>query len=178
MRPGKAVLQTNKKKCCGEHCYQKKEKEGHSMDKHTAGKDTIELLRECNAGCKMAIDTMEQIRGYINDDRLMEMIQKRNEEHNKYEAESGKLLEKYGWDSKQQPKMAAAMAAITTDMKLLFNNSNSQIAKLLLRGCNMGIEALSGYLNDYTDADRESRALIERVIASEEKFARGLKEFI
>jgi hypothetical protein len=148
------------------------------MDKHTAGRDTIELLRECNAGCKMAIDTMEQIRGYINDERLMEKIQKRTEEHNKYEAESGKLLEKYGSDGKKQPKTAAVMAAVMTDMKLTFNNSNSQIAKILLRGCSMGIEALSGYLNDYTDADRESRTLVERVIASEEKFASGLKEFI
>ena len=39
------------------------------MDKNTA-----ELLRECSSGCHMAIGSMEQVRGAVNDPLLKEVI--------------------------------------------------------------------------------------------------------
>ena len=38
--------------------------------------DTVELLKECVSGCKMAIDSMEQISRYVSDDKLKTIIQK------------------------------------------------------------------------------------------------------
>ena len=39
----------------------------------------------------------------------------------------------------------------------------SQAAKLLTEGCNMGIETISGSLNEYRDADSKSVAIAERL---------------
>ena len=35
---------------------------------------TIALLKECNSGCKMAVNSMDQIRKYIPDSRLDNLI--------------------------------------------------------------------------------------------------------
>ena len=35
---------------------------------------TIALLKECNSGCKMAVNSMDQIRKYITDSRLENLI--------------------------------------------------------------------------------------------------------
>ena len=58
------------------------------MVKHDdVSQDTIELLKECDAGCKMAIDSMHQISKYVSDDKLKTIIQKYNDSHIKLEEE-------------------------------------------------------------------------------------------
>lgn len=43
--------------------------------------DTIFLLRECNAGCKSATNSMEQVIPYISDEKLLSIINEYNDQH-------------------------------------------------------------------------------------------------
>ena len=44
-------------------------------------KDTLELLKECNAGCKSATNSMEQVQAYVKDSQLRKIIEQYNKEH-------------------------------------------------------------------------------------------------
>ena len=43
---------------------------------------------------------------------------------------------------------ASAFSKMTTEMKLMMKDDSSQVAKLVMDGCNMGIQTLGGYIND------------------------------
>ena len=73
----------------------------------------------------------------------------------------------------------AKMAAkLQTAMKMAVNDDQSQAAKLLTEGCNMGIETISGSLNEYRDADSKSVAIAERLRTLEEKMVGDLQPLL
>ena len=143
------------------------------MDKNTA-----ELLRECSSGCHMAIGSMEQVRGAVNDPLLKEVIDEYNEKHKELKEESDELLRCAGERGKTPGSMAAAFAWLSTEMKMMMNDSSHQIASVMTDGCNMGIKTISEYINKYKDASEESRRIAGDLVSTEESFMRDLRHFM
>lgn len=140
--------------------------------------DTQLLLQECNSGCKMAIKSMEQVRVYVKDDRLKVMINQYRDEHEKIEKETSKLLEQMQEEEKNPGMMATAFSWVTTETKLMMDDSDQDICKILMDGCNMGIQSIAEYSNKYTNASREAQKLAKQLISMEEKFMRELQKFL
>ena len=63
-------------------------------------KQTVELLKECNSGCKMGINSMNQVREYVMDEKLAKVLKEYDEKHKKLEKETSKLLAEFGKDEK------------------------------------------------------------------------------
>ncbi|MGI6007258.1 MAG: hypothetical protein ACOX8E_07170 [Ruminococcus sp.] len=139
---------------------------------------TIELLKECNSGCKMAVNSMDQIRKYITDSRLEDLIDTYRGKFEKTEDESSQMLESCGLHEKEPAPMAAAFSWISTEMKMMLDQDNSQVAKIMMNGCNMGIQSVGKYINQYSQASKESLSLAKRLLKDEEDFMGKLKEFL
>ena len=45
--------------------------------------------------------------------------------------------------------MASVFSQLTADMKLMIKYDNHQFAKLMMNGCNIGIQSISKYVNEY-----------------------------
>ena len=120
------------------------------MDPQTKG-----LLRECSLGCKMAINSFDQMRDYVKNEELKELIDTCDKKHKSYEEEASKMLLEEGLQEKEPGMMASAFSKLTTEMKLMMRDDSSQVAKLLMDGCNMGIQTLSGYINEYQGASSQ-----------------------
>ena len=148
-------------------------KEGFFMNEHTT-----HLLQECNSGAKMAINSTEQILKYVKSDRLKKHIEESKEAHQKLLAETQKLLAESGEDGKEPGMIASAFSWATTELKLAFENEDKKVAEIMMDGCNMGVQSLSKYMNEYTEASKESVDLCRRLIKEEEHFAKVLKEFL
>lgn len=140
--------------------------------------DTIKLLQECGKGCKMAINSMKQVEEYVAGDKLRGLISDAIRRHEEYEAESTKLLEESGNQEKQPNLMVTAFSWFTTEMKMTIKKEDAEMAKIMMDGCHMGIEALSKKLNEYTGASKGSRTLAERIIKDEEEFMQQMKPFL
>lgn len=140
--------------------------------------DTRRLLQECNSGCKMAITSMEQIMDYVTDSGLEQVIRESKVRHEKMEAESAKLLEENGEKEKDPTMMASAFSWLTTEMKMLMKREDSEIAKIMMNGCNMGIQSIAEKMNEYQNAAQESRNLAERLVREEEDFMQRLKVYL
>lgn len=140
--------------------------------------ETRKLLQECNSGCKMAMDSMDQVKEYVTNRELERVIDKSRENHDKLEVESTKLLEELGEDEKEPGKMASAFSWFTTEMKMLMKDDSTQIAKIMMDGCNMGIQSIGENLNKYDRASDESKALAKRLIKEEENFMKDLKAYL
>ncbi|MEE0059302.1 MAG: hypothetical protein UE295_00585 [Acutalibacteraceae bacterium] len=140
--------------------------------------DTINLLKECNAGCKSATNSMEQVLGYVNNDKLKNVINDYNDKHIKIGDECHSLLNRYGSDEKDPQTMAKAMSFISTEVKMMTDNKNQKAAEIMMDGCNMGIKNVSGYINKYTHANTDSVDLANRIVKLEQSFIEDLRAFL
>lgn len=140
--------------------------------------DTRRLLQECNSGCKMAINSMQQIQDYVTDEGLAMLIRESTESHEKLEDESTRLLEENGAYEKEPGVMASAMSWLTTEMKMLVKRSDTEVAKIMMDGCNMGIQSIVAKTHLYKNASEESKKLAERLVKEEEDFMKKLKEYL
>lgn len=140
--------------------------------------DSVKLLRECDAGVKMGIASINDVIDSVANPDMRQILTRGKKEHEKFETELGKLLEH--WDAREKDPNAVAqvMSFVKTNTKLILNESDKTIADLMTDGCNMGVKSLYRYLNQYTKADNKIKDLARRIIYSEECILNGIKPFL
>ena len=143
-----------------------------------ANPDTIKLLRECDAGTKMAVNSIDEILEKVDDEKLKHLLQESKEHHKQLELDIHKQLDTYKAEEKEPNPMAKSMSWIKTNMKLGMNDSDATIADLLTDGCDMGIKSLYKYMNQYDDADKTAKEICEKLIAIEEKLEKDLRKYL
>lgn len=74
--------------------------------------------------------------------------------------------------------MASMFSKMSTDIKLLADDSTEKIAEIMLDGCHMGIKSVGQYLNKYPDASKHSRDLAQKLIDTEQDFINDLMDYI
>lgn len=140
--------------------------------------DTVKLLRECNSGCKMAINSMNQVKEYIQEEKLLKTIDEYDKKHRKLEDKISILLDESANEEKEPKKMAEVYSWVSTEMKLMIRDDSHEIAKIMMNGCNMGIQSLSRYINEYGNASAESLSIAKDLVKAEEEFMKALKQFL
>ena len=140
--------------------------------------DTIKLLRECDAGIKMGVSSIDDVLDYVSSDRLKKDLEDSKDEHKKLDKELQEMLDCYRDDGKDPNPMAKGMSWLKTNMKLVMNESDHTIADLITEGCNMGVKSLNKYLNQYVAADEKSKDICKRLINLEEDLTIQMRQFL
>lgn len=140
--------------------------------------DTIKLLRECDAGVKMGVTSIEEVMEYVSNENMKEYLIECKTNHKKLDVEIRTLLDEFHDDGKEPNPMAKGMSWIKTNIKLVMNESDQTIADLITDGCNMGIKSLNKYLNQFKAADEKSKDITKRLIDFEEKLIKDLRQFL
>lgn len=140
--------------------------------------DTIRLLRECDAGVKMGVSSIDDVLKYVKSERLRKDLTDNREEHCKLDKDLQELLCQYHDDGKDPNPMAKSMSWMKTNMKLVMNESDHTIADLITDGCNMGVKSLNKYLNEYKAADEKSKDICKRLINLEEDLTIQMRQFL
>lgn len=140
--------------------------------------DTIKLLRECDAGIKMGVASIDDVLDYVHDETFRKYLTDCKDKHNKLKEEIQILLDKYHDDGKQPNAMAKSMSWMKTNVKLVMDESDETIADLMTDGCNMGVKSLNKYLNQYKTADEKTKDIAKRLINLEEKFVVDIHCFL
>lgn len=141
-------------------------------------KDTIRLLRECDAGVKMGVSSIDDVLKYVKDEKLKAYLEENKTEHEDLDRDLQELLDKYGDEGKDPNPMAKSMSWIKTNVKLAFNESDKTIAELITDGCNMGVKSLGQYLNEYKAADEKTKDICKKLMNLEEKLTVQMRDFL
>ena len=141
-------------------------------------KDTVRLLRECDAGVKMGIDSIEDVTDSVKDESFKRILEEAKRRHKVIEKEILSMLDSYGDDGKRANPVARGMSHVMTEMKLALNGSDAKVADLMTDGCNMGVKSLSKYLNEYKAASEQSKDVAKRLVSLEEKLAVDIREYL
>lgn len=140
--------------------------------------DTIKLLRECDAGIKMGISSINDVLDYVSDNTFKQYLIDCREENEEMQKEIQSLLMDYHDEGKDPNPMAKSMSWMKTNVKLVINESDKTIADLITDGCNMGVKSLNRYLNQYRAADEKSKDIAKRLIRLEEDLVKNISQFL
>jgi len=140
--------------------------------------DTIKLLRECDAGVKMGVASIDDALDDVQSQELKHLLTVCKQEHEKLEREIREQLDRCHDDGKEPNPMAKSMSWVKTNMKMAMEPSDATIAGLMTDGCNMGVKSLNKYLNQYVAADEVSKDIAKRLINLEEKLTVDIRGFL
>ena len=140
--------------------------------------DTAKLLEKVDAGCQMAIESFEQIYRFDVPKDLEQLLRKFEQKHRDLQKRAATMLKEYGGDEAKPNPVSTAMSWITTEAKMKLNGDNTQVAKLMMDGCNMGIQTVGENISKYGNASEDSKKLAEELIRVEERFMSEVKEYL
>ena len=140
--------------------------------------DTVRLLRECDAGAKMGVSSIDDVLEYVKDSEFRRILMEGKQDHEKLTEDIRQLLNRYGDDGKEPAAIAKGMSWIKTNVKLAVNESDETVADLMVDGCDMGVKSLSKYLNKYKAADEDSKDAAKRLIKLEEQMAKDIRAYL
>lgn len=140
--------------------------------------DTIKLLRECDAGIKMGVASIDEVLEAVHDQEFREALRECKAGHEKLGEEIQSLLEQAHDDGKEPNPMAKGMSWMKTNVKLAMDASDATAADLITDGCNMGVKSLSRYLNQYKAASETAKDFTKRLIQMEEKLVVAIRRFL
>ena len=158
--------------------------------------DTVKLLRECDAGIKMGVSSIDEVldiwkREFLvadpsrwGQDRgpgspsMRQLLDSCRQEHEKLKNETRTLLRTYCDQGKDANPLAKGMSWMKTNMKLGVDDSDQTIADLMTDGCNMGVKSLNRYLNQYKAASESSKDIARRLIDLEHQLSLDMRPFL
>lgn len=140
--------------------------------------DTVCLLKECDAGTKMAVSSIDEVLDRIQTPDMKQMLTKIKKDHEKLGNEIHSLLIEHNSEEKEPNPMAKGMSWMKTNMKLGIDESDATVADLLTDGCNMGIKSLYRYMNQYQAADSTSKSICKSLAGIEEELCRDLRKYL
>lgn len=143
-----------------------------------AREDTVRLLRECDAGVKMGVQSIESVVEKISAEDFRQVLTDSRQRHDKLDREIRRLLKKYGDEGKSPNPMAKGMSWMKTNAMLMMDGSDQTIADLMTDGCNMGVKSLHKYLNQYQAAEDEAKDIAKKLINLEQGLAVDIRSWL
>ncbi len=143
-----------------------------------AHEDTARLLRECNAGIKMGLDSIETVLPRCEDRALAGILRHGIDEHKRLQAEAKSLLDGCHEPDREPSGIAKSMAHMKSGVKLFFMPGDRTVASLMTDGCHMGIKTVCKYKGDFPTASEAAKSLADGLVAVEDEMARSLRPYL
>lgn len=140
--------------------------------------DTVNLLKECNAGIQMGVSSIDEVLPRVESSQLETILNDYKNKHTQLGNETNRLLQELGEQPKEPNPMAKGMSWIKTNVKLGMDESDATVSDLITDGCNMGIKSIRKYMNKYENADKRSVDIAEKLIDIEEELAVEISPYL
>lgn len=142
-------------------------------------KSDSEVLAEIYRNAQLAIASISYIMPEIEDVEIKREIMEEHEEYERIAAAAATLAKKYGLEIKDASPVKKAMMWSAIKMNTATDNSERNIAEMMIKGTVNGITCLKASLTDGAEnMDEEIKSLLTELIATEEKFEKKLKKHI
>ncbi len=140
----------------------------------------LNVLDEVNKGATMGMDAIEFVEKKVGDENFRQVL---NAEYSKYQEISNRANDLYAkFPTNKEPHETSAMNKIMTwwgvQMKVMSDQSNSNISELLLNGTNMGIIEGRRLINQNPDINKDIHTLLCDFVKMQEDSANTLKNFL
>lgn len=138
----------------------------------------IKLLKECNLGSKMAVNSIRRVYDSAKSDKLKKALDDTLSAHEALGDRLHELLEEAGLEPKEPNFMEQSSVVMSIGMKMMVDPSDKKIAEIMTDGCDMGIKKVQGYINELGGEDKRVIQTAEKLIKNEENFRENLRAFL
>lgn len=140
--------------------------------------NNVEFLKLVYKNAKMGIIGIENVKNGIKDKEFGKLIREQENDYYDICTRIIKQLSISNNDKEDISKMAELMTFMEATMELIKDNSPSNIAKMMIKGTNMGIIELEEKLNNSEGIDKKSIALAKDLIRIEKRNINNLKKYL
>ncbi len=140
--------------------------------------DTIELLRECDAGIQMGISAIDEVKDRVESGDFKGALDNYQREYALLQNEMQSVLHDYRDEGKDPNPIAKGMSWMKTNLTMAMNGDDSTVTDLITDGCNMGIKSINKYLNDYKAADGRAKDFARRLIELQDRQLKEMRKFL
>lgn len=141
--------------------------------------ENINALDEIHKGSCMGCDALKYVIEKVEDENFKDELEQEYDEYEKISKRIETIYSKY--DKTGEPHKTSAMNKAMTwsevEMNTLMDNSNSNIAELLIKGVNMGIIEGRKIINK-KKLDKEVEKLVSEYVEMQERNLEILKEYL
>ena len=140
--------------------------------------DTVNLLKECNAGIQMGVSAIDEVLPKVESQKLETLLNDYKNKHSQLGNETNKLIQEWGTETKEPNPVAKGMSWMKTNMKLAWDESDATISDLITDGCNMGVKSIRRYMNQYDSADERTKNIAKKLIDIEQELAIEISPYL
>lgn len=148
------------------------------MEIKSCDNDTRALLRECSAGSRMAIGSIDGMISAVENDKLRGLLNDCRRDHQRTCDEADGLLRRFGEDGSTPPHMARAMAWMKVNLKVNGESADANAASIAYDGCSSGIRTLSKCINENPGAGAEAMELADEIMRCERQTMEDVRKFL
>lgn len=138
----------------------------------------IEFLNSIYQIVEMGVIGINDVIDKVSKSNFREFLENQRKEYDEILKESEMIFASYGAKEKELGKMVKLNSKVMSEVKLMKDNDDSVIAKMMAEGTTKGIEKLETAMNTYNDSDGEAVALAEKLLKSLKNNIEGLKEYL
>ena len=137
-----------------------------------------ELLNFIYENARMGVVTIRQLLEIVKEGDFHRQLASQLSEYETISSDAKAHMERYGIREEDVTPMQKLSSYLIINMKTLTDQSDSNIAEMMLIGSVRGIAAASRHLREYQSADGEIRSLMETLLKLEERNIESLKGFL
>lgn len=141
-------------------------------------RDSINLLKQCDAGSKTAISTIEKLMTNVKNHEFRKILSDSKSCHKQLNWEICQLLNQYDNSTHEPELMATGISWLQMIPKFSHSNCDSITADILTDSCNAGIKSLRKFRNEYSAANQNTQNLCKRLIVVQSELCENISQFL
>lgn len=135
------------------------------------------IYQTSNMGYQSTQDLINSLKG--KDNKIKKLVEEIEKNYEKYAKETEKLLNKNDLKAKPIGMMAKAMSKMSISKEMISDNSDANIADMLIQGLTMGNLELSKHIDNYEKtADKKIINLAKNLKKLGEEYIEKLKFYL
>lgn len=135
------------------------------------------IYQTSNMGYQSTKDLIDSLKG--KDNKIKKLVEEINKNYEKYAKETEKLLNRQELKAKPIGMMAKAMSKMSINKEMISDNSDANIADMLIQGLTMGNLELSKHIDNYEKtADKKIINLAKNLKKFGEEYIEKLKNYL
>ncbi len=138
----------------------------------------IEFLNSIYQITEMGIVGINDVIDRVSKSEFRSLLEKQRDEYDNILNQSEIIFTSYGAKEKELGKMVKMNSKMMAEMKLMKNNEDSVIAKMMVEGTTKGIVKLETAMNTYNEEDDEAYRLAEKLITVLKNNIEEIKPFL
>ena len=140
--------------------------------------EEVKFLQFIYKNSEMGIVGINNIIKSVSNEEFESLLKEQKKEYNNICREAELVLKKYGKQNEEIGMMAKVSTAVMSEMSMLKDDSDQNIAKMMIEGTNKGIIEITEKLNNYDCSDAEIVVLANKLKNIEEKNVEALQKYL